>query len=297
MEDLYTIASRMLSDGLRIVVATVVEADGSVPRGVSTKMIIPETGPTVGTIGGGCVEKYVVREARFVFEDGLTRVKSFNLGDESWSGLGMACGGTVKVALELVEPSERLIIFGSGNIAKGCYRIAEILGYKVMVLDPFATEEAFPNAEVHTQDVLQKIKDIKTTSYDSILVITEHRYDVEALRSVLDVKARYVGMIGSKNRVNSVYRDLIKEGVPAERLFQIYAPVGIDIGAETPEEIAVSIMAEVIKVRRGGTNQHLRLTKLLDKAEPTHPLKHKESSEVFTETPDLASRNRRNKSE
>ncbi|HVP23543.1 MAG TPA: XdhC family protein [Conexivisphaerales archaeon] len=288
MEDIYTIASRMLADGMRLVIATVVEADGSVPRGVSTKMIIPEAGPTVGTIGGGCVEKYVVREARFVFEDGQTRIKDFNLGDESWSGLGMACGGTVKVALELVEPSERLIIFGSGNISRACYKLAEMLGYRVMVLDPFASVEAFPNAEVYTQDVLQKIREVKINAYDNILVITEHRYDAEALRTVLDTKARYVGMIGSKNRVNSAYRELLKEGIPADRLFQIYAPVGIDIGAETPEEIAISIMAEVIKVRRGGTSQHLRLTKLLDKPEPTHPLKHKESTEVVTEAPDVA---------
>lgn len=180
-------------------------------------------------------------------------------------------------------------MFGSGNIAKGCYRIAEILGQRVMVLDPFATESAFPNAEIYTQDVLQKIKEVKITSYDSILVITEHRYDVEALRSVLDTKARYVGMVGSKNRVNAAYRDLVKEGVPAARLFQIYAPVGIDIGAETPEEIAISIMAEIIKLRRGGTGEHLRLTKLLDKPEPTHPLKHKVSSEIFSETADVAS--------
>ncbi len=275
----------MLSDGLRVVVATVVEADGSVPRGVSTKMLIPESGPTVGTIGGGCVEKYVVREAKFVFEDGQTRVKTFNLGDASWSGLGMACGGTVKVALELVEPSERLIIFGSGNIAKGCYRLAEFLGYRVMVLDPFATEAAFPNAEIYTDDVLQKIKEVKVSTYDNVLIITEHRYDTEALRAALSTRARYIGMIGSKNRVNTAYKDMLKEGFPADKLFETYAPVGIDIGAETPEEISISIMAEIIKVRRGGSSQHLRLTKLLDKAEPTHPLKHKASAELFPETP------------
>jgi xanthine dehydrogenase accessory factor len=284
MEDIFTIVSRMVADGTRVVVATVIETDGSVPRGVSTKMVIPETGPTIGTIGGGCVEKYVVREARFVFEDGQTHVKTFNLGDESWSGLGMACGGTVKVAMELVEPTERLIIFGSGNIARACYKIGEILGHRMMVLDPFATESAFPNAEIYTQDVLQKIKEVKVTSYDSVLVITEHRYDVEALRSVLDTKARYIGMVGSKNRVSTAYKDLLKEGIPAEKLFQIYAPVGLDIGAETPEEIAISIIAEIVKVRRGGTNEHLRLTKLLDKAEPTHPLKHKVSAEVMPET-------------
>jgi xanthine dehydrogenase accessory factor len=290
VEDTYTIVSRFLEEGIRVVVASVIEAEGSVPRGVSTKMVIPEKGSPVGTIGGGCVEKYIVREAREVFADGQMRIKSFNLGDESWSGLGMACGGTVKVSLELAEPKERLLIFGSGNIARALYKMGEILGYRMVVLDPFATQEMFPDAKVISQDVLNAIKELRVTPYDNIVIITEHRYDAEALRSVLGSRARYIGMIGSKNRVNSVYKDLVKEGVPTERLFSIYAPVGLDIGAETPEEIAVSIMAEVIMNRRGGTGEHLRLTKLLDKPEPTHAYRRRQSAEEMFQQPTSASK-------
>jgi xanthine dehydrogenase accessory factor len=234
-------------------------------------MAIPETGQVWGTVGGGCVEKYIVREAKFVFQDGKTRVEEFNLGDDSWSGIGMSCGGKVKMMLELIEPPERLIIFGSGGISVGCAEIGNILGYKVVVLDPFATKEAFPSAEVYSQGVLQKIREMTITPLDNVLILTEHRYDIEALQAVLNSKARFIGMIGSKNRVNASYKELVKAGASVERLLSVHAPVGLDIGAVTQKEIAVSIMAEIISVRRGGTLAHLKLTKLLEKPELTHP--------------------------
>ncbi len=270
MEDFYTFVSSKINQGIRVVVATVIEADGSVPRGRGTNMAIPETGPVWGTIGGGCVEKYIVHKARDVFKDGETQVEEFNLGDDSWSGIGMSCGGKVKMMMELVEPPERLIVFGAGGIAKGCAQIGNMLGYNVLVLDPFATTEAFPNAEVITQGVLHKIKEMQLTSYDNILILTEHRYDVEALEAILNSRPRFIGMIGSKNRVNAGYNDLIKKGVPVDKLLTVYAPVGLDIGAITQQEIAVSIMAEVIQVRRGGRLDHLRLKKMLEKPEKTH---------------------------
>lgn len=283
MEDFHTFVSEKINEGTRVVVATVIEADGSVPRGQGTKMVIPETGPVWGTVGGGCVEKYIVREARSVFQDGQTRIKEFDLGDDSWSGIGMSCGGKVKMMLELVEPPERLIIFGSGGIAKACAQIADILGYKILILDPFATQESFPNAEVISQDVLHKIKEMSVTPFDNIVILTEHRYDIEALGVVLGSRARFIGMIGSKNRVNTSYKQLIEEGTPTEKLLTVYAPVGLDIGGVTQQEIAVSIMAEIIQVRRGGSLDHLRLTKLLEKSEPTHPLKAKGSEKEETE--------------
>ena len=271
MEDFYTFVSKKLGEGIRVVVANVIESDGSVPRGQGTNMAIPESGPIWGSVGGGCIEKYIVHQARLLFQDGKTRIEEFNLGDDSWSGIGMSCGGKVKMMMQLVEPHERLIIFGAGGISIGCSQIAHMLGYKVLVLDPFATKEAFPEAdEVLSQAVLHKIREIKITPFDSILILTEHRYDVEALEVVLNSKARFIGMIGSKNRVNAGYNDLIKKGVPVDKLLTVYAPVGLDIGAITQQEIAVSIMAEVIQVRRGGRLDHLRLTKMLERPEKTH---------------------------
>lgn len=270
MDDFFSFVSEKINSGVRVVVASVLETDGSAPRGQGTKMAIPETGEIWGSVGGGCVEKYIVREAKFVLKDGKTRVEEFNLGDDSWSGIGMSCGGKVKMMLELVEPPERLIIFGSGAISVGCAQIGNMLGYKVVVLDPFATKEAFPGAEVHSQAVLQKIKEMTITPFDNILILTEHRYDIEALQAVVNSRARFIGMIGSKNRVNSSYKELVKAGVPEDRLFSVYAPVGLDIGAVSPQEISVSIMAEIINQRRGGTLGHLKLTRLLEKPELTH---------------------------
>jgi xanthine dehydrogenase accessory factor len=285
MQDFHTFVSEKINEGTRVVVATVIEADGSVPRGQGAKMVIPEAGPVWGSVGGGCVEKYIVREARSVFQDGETIIKEFNLGDDSWSGIGMSCGGKVKMMLELVEPPERLIVIGSGAIAKACVQIADLLGYKILVLDPFATKESFPNAEVISQDVLHRIKEMPLTPFDSIVILTEHRYDAEALGALLGSKerARFVGMIGSKNRVNTSYKELIEHGAPTEKLFTVYAPVGLDIGAVTPQEIAVSIMAEIIQVRRGGSLNHLRLTKFLEKPEPTHSLTAKGSERMQVE--------------
>ena len=286
MEDFYTFVSKNISEGTRVVVASVIEADGSVPRGQGTNMAISETGSVWGTVGGGCVEKYIAHEARSLFQDGQTRIKEFNLGDDSWSGIGMSCGGTVKMMMELVEPSERLIVFGAGGIAKACAQIADMLGYKILVLDPFATQQSFPNAEVISQGVLHKIREIPITPYDNILILTEHRYDVEALEVVVNSKARFIGMIGSKNRVNSCYKELVKKGGSLERLLTVYAPVGLDIGAITQQEIAVSIMAEIIQVRRGGRLQHLRLTKFLEKPERTHLLEPEESAAQNAHVPE-----------
>jgi len=273
MDDFFSFVSEKINNGVRVVVASVLETDGSVPRGQGTKMAIPETGEVWGSVGGGCVEKYIVREAKFVLKDGKTRVEEFDLGDDSWSGIGMSCGGKVKMMLELVEPPERLIIFGSGSISVGCAQIGNILGYKVIVLDPFATKEAFPGAEVHSQAVLQKIREMTITPFDNVLILTEHRYDIEALQAVVNSKARFIGMIGSKNRVNSSYKELVKAGVPEDKLLAVYAPVGLDIGAVSPQEISVSIMAEIINQRRGGSLGHLKLTKLLEKPELTHQRK------------------------
>ncbi len=285
-DDFYSFVSRNISQGVRVVVGTVIEADGSAPRGQGTRMAIAENGPSWGTVGGGCVERFCVREAEHVFKDGKTRVEEFNLGDDSWSGIGMSCGGKVKMMLEVVEPPERLIIVGSGGIAVGCAKIADMMQYKVVVLDPFATHESFPHAEVITQGVLQRLKGMTITPFDNILTVTDHRYDVVALEAVLKSKPRFVGMIGSKNRINSTYKALVEQGADMEKLLATYAPVGIDIGAITVEEIAVSIMAEIIQVRRGGTLRHLRLTRLLEKPERTHLPEAEPQEKQETETID-----------
>ena len=271
MEEFYSFVGKRLAEGKRVVVATVIDSEGSVPQGGGASMAITEDGPTCGTVGGGCVERYIVKAARKVFQDGKTRIEEFNLGDDSWSGIGMSCGGKVKMLMRMIEPRERLIVFGSGWVSRDICKIAKMLDYDVIVLDPFADPELFPDCEIYTQGILQKIKEIPITPFDSVLMLTDHRYDFEGLQSVFDSKARYIGMIGSKNRVNSTFKQMLEQGTALDKLLTVYAPVGLDIGAVSPGEIAVSIMAEVIQARRGGTLGHLRLTRLLEGPEKTHP--------------------------
>lgn len=270
MDEFYSFVGQRLAEGKRVVVASIIESEGSAPQGGGASMAITEDGSTCGTIGGGCIERYVFKSSRKVFEDGKTRIEEFNLGDNSWSGIGMSCGGKIKMMMRLVEPRERLIVFGSGWVSRAVCQIARMLDYEVMVLDPFAEKELFPGCEVYTQGILHKIKEIPITKFDSILMLTDHRYDFEALSAVIDSNARFIGMIGSKNRVNQTFKQLVEKGASSDRVFSVYAPVGIDIGAVSPAEIAVSIMAEVIQARKGGTLQHLRLSHLLEKPEKTH---------------------------
>ncbi|MGA2199264.1 MAG: XdhC family protein [Nitrososphaerales archaeon] len=279
MEEFYSFVGQRLAEGKRVVVATIIDSEGSAPQGGGASMAITEDESICGTIGGGCVERYVVKASRKVFEDGKTRIEDFNLGDNSWSGIGMSCGGKIKMMMRLVEPRERLIVFGSGWVSRACCQIAKMLDYDVVVLDPFAEKELFPGCEVYTQGILHKVKEMPITKFDSILMLTDHRYDFEALSAVIDSNARFIGMIGSKNRVNQTFKQLAEKGTPTEKVFQVYAPVGIDIGAISPAEIAVSIMAEVIHAKKGGSLQHLRLTRLLEKPEKTHELSAQEEAE------------------
>jgi xanthine dehydrogenase accessory factor len=261
--EIYHKVAELLEDGKRFVLASVIRAAGSTPRGTSAKMIVLEDGSSIGTIGGGCLETYVLHESKKVFEDGVLRIVEADLGDDSWSGLGMACGGKVEIALELVEPNPRLIILGAGHLAKAVAKAGRFVGMRVVVIDPFAKPEDFPEAEaVIAEGYEDGVAKIPIYAYDSIVICTRHQGDEQALKAVINSKARYIGMVGSANRVQLVFRELMKQGYPAEKLLRVHAPIGLEIGAETPEEIAVSIIAEIIMSRRGGTGAPKKISKI-----------------------------------
>ena len=263
VEEVYKKVVDLLSKGKRVALASVIGVQGSAPRGTTAKIIITADGEVFGTVGGGCVENYIVHQAKKVLEDGQLRVVEADLGDDSWSGAGMACGGKITVAIELVEPKPRLMILGAGHVAKSLAKIGHMAGFWITILDPFAKTEDFPEAEVVIgEDYVKGLRNISLYEHDNVVILTRHHADEDTLRAVVNSKAGYVGMIGSKNRVGMVYRDLIREGVPAEKLLKVHAPVGLDIGAETPEEIALSILAEILKVRKGGTGASMALKSL-----------------------------------
>jgi len=261
--EIYHKVAELLEDGKRFVLASVICAAGSTPRGTGAKMIVLEDGSSIGTIGGGCLENYVLHEAKKVFEDGELRIIEADLGDSSWSGLGMACGGKVEVALELIEPNPKLIILGSGHLAKAIAKVGRFVGMRIVVIDPFAKPEDFPEAEaVIAEGYEEGVAKIPIYAYDNVVICTRHQGDEPALKAVINSKAKYIGMVGSTNRVQLIFREFMKQGYPAEKLLKVHAPIGLNIGAETPEEIAVSIIAEIIMNRRGGTGAPKKINQI-----------------------------------
>lgn len=266
-----TLIDRMknLKDGgIPFARATVVRADTSTPRKAGAEMIV--TGERIiGTIGGGVVEKMVEKAARDMLNTGeLNRLVDLSLeaqtGEERMSKAGdpvetgAICGGVMSVFIQCYHPAERLILAGGGHIALALYNISRGMDLAMTVVDnraDFASKERFPEAEVIQGDYFEVFSSVPLISPSYILIITHgHRHDDEVLAAITDrdwKNVRYVGMIGSKKKVESCLWAAAEGGSSREKLAMLSTPVGLDIGAVTPEEIAVSIMAEIIARRRG----------------------------------------------
>lgn len=218
-------------------------------------MIIEPDGTTFGTIGGGCAETEVVTHALKLLKEGAkgVHVNSYDLVEEEFGGVGMNCGGKIDVAIEIMEPTPRLLIIGSGHLAQALSRIGKMLEFDIVVLDPMAKKESFPEAMQVVPDFVETgFPKVSVDQSTYIVILTRHKDDVPALKCSLKTNAAYIGMIASRRRVALVFSQLLKEGFTEEQLRRVYSPVGLDIGAETPEEIAVSILAEIVKIRRLG---------------------------------------------
>jgi len=235
-------------------VATIVNYRGSVPR-QTAKMIITKNEKTYGTIGGGCVEGQVVEEALVMLKQRVKGVvlKSYDLIEEDFGGVGMNCGGKIEVSIEIAEPNPQLIILGSGHLSSAIAKLAQLLSFEITVIDPLATRDRFPEATVVMPDFPEtNLPNLHVSSNTYIVIVTRHKDDLPALRAALKTKAAYIGLIGSKRRVLQAFNTLLHDGFVHQQLDRVNAPVGLDIGAETPEEIAVSIMAEIVQCRRTG---------------------------------------------
>src|SRR5271155_290942 len=253
--DIFEEIVRIRRAGQRAALATIVHINGSIPSYESSRMLIRDDGSIVGTIGGGCVEADVWQAAREVMESEKPRTLTFDLNHDPKYDSGLVCGGTLEVFIEPVLPPALLYVFGAGHVAISLCQVAATAGFDLVVTDDrtsYATKERFPAArEVHALDfdeVTQKL-DPNETSY--IVIVTRgHRDDMRLLRWAVQTRARYVGMIGSRRKVIGIFKTLREEGVPADLFDRVHAPIGLDIGAVTPEEIAVAITAELIAVRR-----------------------------------------------
>jgi xanthine dehydrogenase accessory factor len=253
--DVFEEIVRLRGLGQKCALATIVEVRGSIPSFETAKLLVREDGSMVGTIGGGCVEAEVWTIAREVIETEKPRHLNFNLGQDAAYDNGLICGGQLEILVEPVLPVPRAYIFGAGHISKSLSKVATLAGFATVVVDDrdtFASRERFPEAaEVHAaeyEEIFPKLA-INETGY--IVIVTRgHRDDMRVLKLAAATPARYIAMIGSKRKVIGVIRELEKEGVPRAALERLRAPMGLDIGAISPEEIAIAVAAEMIAVRR-----------------------------------------------
>jgi xanthine dehydrogenase accessory factor len=253
--DIYEEIVKLRQEGRRGAVATIVNVRGSIPSFETAKMLVRDDGSIAGTIGGGCVEAEVWQAAREVMESEKPRSLTFNLNQDPKYDTGLVCGGTLDIFIEPVLPPALLYIFGAGHVSVNLYKVAKSAGFDVSVVDDraaYASRERFPEAkEVIAEDFEQAMARMTPNESSYIVIVTRgHRDDMRVLRWAVQTQARYVGMIGSKRKTITIFRELTKEGIPPQLFERVHAPVGLDIGAITPEEIAVAITAELIAVRR-----------------------------------------------
>jgi xanthine dehydrogenase accessory factor len=264
--DVYEELVRLRRSGQKCAIATIVQVNGSIPSYESAKLLVREDGSMVGTIGGGCVEAEVWNAAREVMETERPRHLTFNLGQDAAYDNGLICGGQLNVFIEPVLPQPFAYIFGAGHISKSLSKVATLAGFATVIIDnrdQFANRDRFPEADSifaeEYEDVFPKLE-VNESSY-LIIVTRGHRDDMRVLRWAVSTPARYIAMIGSRRKTISVVRELEKEGIPRSAFQKIHAPMGFEIGAITPEEIAVSVVAEMIAVRRNPDSDWRKVTK------------------------------------
>lgn len=253
--DIYEEICKLKRQGRRSALATIVNVSGSIPSAAAAKMLVRDDGSILGTVGGGCVENDVRKGAMTVMQEQKPKTFNFNLNQQPDDDTGLVCGGSLQVFVEPITPSPLLYIFGAGHVGYNIYRVALIAGFGVVVADDrdtFANRERFPEAlDVHAGDMDLIMSQIDPPDNSYIAIVTRgHRHDLQVLRWAVDTKATYIGMIGSGRKVLTVFEQLEKEGISHESLDRVYAPIGLQLGTVTPEEIAVSVVAELIGIHR-----------------------------------------------
>jgi xanthine dehydrogenase accessory factor len=249
-------AASALERGEPAALVTIVRANGSTPQRTGAKMLVYADGRTVGTIGGGCYENDALGKAREAIASGKPLLVRYDLNDDFVEESGLICGGQMEVYIDPIAPAPRLYIIGAGHVGFHLARAAAETGFRIHVVDDrekFANAERFPSAEaVIVDDIADWLHRAELPASAYVVVVTRgHTHDFDALRALAARDLRYLGLIGSRAKVARVFDALTAEGMPAECLSRVHAPVGLDIGAITPAEIAISILAELIAVRHG----------------------------------------------
>ena len=259
-QEVFAALAEALEKGEPVALVTITGSTGSTPQRVGAKMLVYQDGRTVGTIGGGCYENEAFWKAREAITSRKPLNMSFELNDDFAQETGLVCGGQMDVFIEPVEASPELFVFGAGHVGHFVGKMAHEVGFRVHVIDDrekFANTERFgPGIDVIVDDIPTWLEKHSLPAIAYAVVVTRgHRHDLETMRGLLRTPLRYLGLIGSKAKVKRIFDMLREEGVTPDTLRPVHAPIGLDIGAITPQEIAVSIVAELIAVKHGKTSE------------------------------------------
>ena len=246
----------LISAGEQVALCTVTQTSGSVPRHAGSKMLVFPDGRIEGTIGGGEMEARVVTEALAVLAGGDPRTISYTLNDPQQGDPGV-CGGTLEVFVEAIKPESTLLIVGAGHVGKAVAHLGHWLGFRIEISDDrpeFCTPENVPEAQAFHPVALEKLTASANISDQTYIILSTRNMavDVAGLPSLLESPAAYIGVIGSKRRWATARKQLEKNGLDKKMLDKVISPMGLELNAESPEEIALSILSEIIMLRRGG---------------------------------------------
>ena len=261
--------SSAVEKGIETAVVTVLEVKGSSPGKEGSMMAVFSDGSILGTVGGGALEYEFIQEALKAIKENKSYEKSFELTEKG--SLHMKCGGFVRAYIKVFAKREKLLIMGGGHLGAELYTLGKFLNKYVVIFDDreeFANKERFPEAdEIIFGKMEETIKNYSVDENSYIIIVTRgHENDKECLKAILDKKVspKYIGMVGSRGKVLSTYKELLDEGYSKEELKKIYSPIGLDISSSEPKEIALGIMAEITAVKNQKTGEHMRDVRKID---------------------------------
>lgn len=255
--NIYTRLAELQARGESVALCTVTQTSGSVPRQAGAKMLVFPNGRIEGTIGGGAMESRVIDEALAALKDGQPRTLEYSLAGDAERGDPGICGGTLEVFVEAIQPQATLLIIGAGHVGRAMAKLAKFLGFRILVSDDrpeLCTPEIVPEADVFYPGPISDLPKQLDINAQTFVVLTTRNaeVDVNGLPALLDLPAGYLGVIGSRKRWAEARKKMEAAGIDKKKLDRVVSPMGIELNAETPEEIAVSIMAQIIMIRRGG---------------------------------------------
>ena len=260
--NIYEQLSKLKSEGKPVALCIITQTSGSTPRSAGTKMLVHPDGSFTGTVGGGEFENLIVQKALESLKTGKPSLISYSLNDPDHGDPGI-CGGKMEVYVEPITKQHTLIIIGAGHIGNALVQIGSWLGFKIIVADDregFANKENHPDADEHIEAPANKIVEKLDIHEFSYIVLTTRSVDIdiEILPQIFGSKAAYIGVIGSKRRWAEAQRKLLELNIDQQLITKVHSPMGLEINAETPKEIALSILAEIIMLREGGTGKQMK---------------------------------------